>query len=238
MKFRFLMPLLLLAPMAWAQSTPDMASAPHYRLLLSNDQVRVFAVTLRPTERTMARHDHNFLVVTLQDSEVVIWPEGASDITNFRFNQGDVRFSFGGRASGIRNDRTSEYRNITVEFLNPKVTSYGYQPNTGTWEFGSGGINPPVDPNARFKNTLHLGAASVSDIQLLPRDPLGAPELSGPELLIAVTDIDLKAGESERIRKSSGDVVWIPAGRKSTPMNISTDPVRLVLVEFKKAGED
>lgn len=238
MKFRFLMSLLLLAPIACAQTAPDMASAPHYRLLFSNDQVRVFAVTLRARERTMVRHDHNFLVVTLQDSEVVMWPEGASDITNFRFNQGDVRFSFGGRASGIRNDRTSEYRNITVEFLNPKVTSYGYEPHTGSWEFRASGINPPVDPHARFKDTLHLGAASASDIQLLPRDPLPAPELSGPELLIAMTDIDLKAGESERMRKSSGDVVWIPAGRKSTPMNGSTDPVRLVLVEFKKAGEE
>jgi hypothetical protein len=237
MKFRLLI-LLLLAPIAWAQSAPDMASAPHYRVLLSNDQVRVFAVSLRPLERTMARHDHDFLVVTLQDCEVVMWPEGASDITNFRFNQGDVRFSFGGRAIGIRNDRTSEYRNITVEFLDPKVTSFGYQANLGTWEFGASGINPPVDPHARFRNTLHLGAASVSDIQLLPRDPLGAPELSGPELLIALTDIDLKAGESERIRKSSGEVVWIPAGRKSTPMNVSTDPVRLDLVEFKKAGEE
>jgi hypothetical protein len=236
MKWRFLL-LLLLAPMAWAQSAPDMASAPHYRQLLANDQVRVFAVTLRPLERTLARHDHNFLVVTLQDCEVVIWPEGASDITNFRFNQGDVRFSIGGQGVGIRNDHASEYRNITVEFLNPKVTSYGYQASAGSWQFGSSGINPPVDPHARFKNTLHLGAASVSDIQLLPRDSLAIPDLSGPELLIAVTDIDLKAGESERIRKSLGDVVWISAGRKSPPMNVTTDPVRLVAVEFKKAGD-
>ena len=237
MKWCFLLPLLL-AAMAWAESAPDMVSAPHYRQLLANDQVRVFAVTLRPLERTMARHDHNFLVVTLQDCEVVIWPEGASDITNFRFNQGDVRFSIGGQGVGIRNDHASEYRNITVEFLNPKVTSYGYQASTGTWQFGSSGINPPVDPRARFKNTLHLEAASVSDMQLLPRDSLASPDLSGPELLIAVTDIDLKTGESERIRKSSGDVLWISAGRKNTPMNVTTDPVRLVAVEFKKPGED
>jgi hypothetical protein len=237
MKPRLLM-LLLLAPIAWSQTAPDMASAPHYRLVLANDQVRVFAVTLRTLERTMARHDHNFLVITLQDCEAVMWPEGASDITNFRFNQGDVRFSLGGRALGIRNDRASQYRNITIEFLNPKVTSFGYQANLGTWDFGASGVNPPVDPHARFKNTLHLGAVSVSDTQLLPRDPLTTPELSGPELLIAVTDIDLKTSESERIRRSSGDVVWVPAGRKSTPLNVSTDPVRLDVVEFKKTGEE
>ena len=72
--------LLVCAPMTWAQSTPDMASAPHYRQLLTNDQVRVFALTLRPLERTMARHDRNFLVVALLDSDVVIWPEGESNI--------------------------------------------------------------------------------------------------------------------------------------------------------------
>ena len=127
--------------MAWAQSAPDMASAPHYRQLLANDQVRVFALTLRPLERTMARHDNNFLVIALLDCDVVIWPEGESDIVNFHFNQGDVRFYSGGRAIGMRNDRTTEYRNITVEFLDPKVTNYGYQAYSGTWEFGPASIS-------------------------------------------------------------------------------------------------
>ena len=237
MKSRLLM-LLLLSPIAWAQSAPDMASAPHYRLLLSNDQVRVFAVTLKPLERTMARHEHNFLVVTLQDCEVVMWPEGESDIVGFRFNRGDVRFLFGGRSIGIRNDRTTEYRNVTVEFLDPKVTSYGYQANKGTWDYGAAAINPPADPHAKFMNTLNLGVAKVTDVQLLTRDSLPAPETKGPELLIPVTDIDLKVGESERIRKSPGDVVWIPAGRKSAPMNVAADPARLLVVQFKTPAKN
>jgi hypothetical protein len=236
MRPRLVMLLLLWVPIAWAQSALDMASAPRHRLLLANDQVRVFAVTLKPTERTMARHDHNFLVVTLQDCEVIMWPEGESDILGFHFNQGDVRFYFGGRAIGLRNDQTSEYRNVTVEFLNPKVTSYGYQSSKGTWDYGAAAMNPPVDPHTRFVNTLNLGAATVSDIQLLSRDPLPAPEKDGPELLIPTTDIDLKAAESERIRKSSGAAVWIPAGGESTPRSAATDPARLVLVQFKTAA--
>ena len=170
MKSRLLMPLLL-TPVAWAQTAPDMASAPHYRQLLVNGQVRVFALTLRPLERTMARHDNNFLVIALLDCDVVIWPEGESDIVNFHFSQGDVRFNAGGRAIGMRNDRTTEYRNVTVEFLDPKVTNYGYQSYSGTWEFGARPLAPPVDPHARFMNSLLLGAASLSDVQLLSRDP-------------------------------------------------------------------
>ena len=54
---------------------------------------------------------------------------------NFHFSQGDVRFYSGGRAIGMRNDRTTDYRNITVEFLDPKVTNYGYQAYSGTWQF-------------------------------------------------------------------------------------------------------
>ena len=89
MKFR-LLALLLLAPIAFAQGAPDMASAPHYKQLLANDQVRVFALTLSPLEWTLARHDRNFLTLALQDCDVVMWPEGESDILSFRYNQGDV----------------------------------------------------------------------------------------------------------------------------------------------------
>ena len=237
MKVPLLM-LLFLTPVAWAQTAPDMALAPHYQQLLKNDQVRVFALTLKPLERTMARHDNNFLVIALLDCDVVMWPEGQSDIVDFHFNPGDVRFYAGGHGVGLRNDRTSEYRNVTVEFLDPKVTSYGYQASTGTWDYGAVTINPPVDPHAKFMNSTLLGTATVTDVQLLSRDPLAPPEKPGPELLVPVTDIDLKAGEYERMRKRSGDAVWIPAGRKSTFLNATSDAARFVIVFFKMAAKD
>jgi len=128
---RLLLVLLWLALPALAQTPVDIGSEPHHHLVFENDQVRVFSLALHPSERAFVRHTHNFLVVTLQDCEMVMWAEGESDILNFRFNQGDARFFFGGFARGIRNDHTSEYRNITVEFLNSKVTTYGYQTNIG-----------------------------------------------------------------------------------------------------------
>lgn len=237
MKSRFLT-LLLFAPMAWAQGAPDMASAPHYRQLLANDQVRVFSLTLRPLERTMARHDSNFLVVALLDSDVVMWPEGQSDIVDFHFNPGDVRFYLGGGALGIRNDRTSDYRNLTIEFLDPKVTNYGYQAYSGGLDYGPVSVSPPVDPHARFMNSLLLGTVKVDDVQILSRDPLPPPEKPSAELLVPVTDIDLKAGEYERIRKSSGEPIWIPAGRKSTFLNATADPARFTVVLFKTPAKD
>src|SRR5690242_6574101 len=103
----------------------DITAEPHYHLLLSNKQVRVFEVALRPSEHAFVQHHYNFLVVTLQDCEMVMWNQGESQIFNFRFNQGDTRFFYAGAARGVRNDQSSEYRNITIEFLDPKVTTFG-----------------------------------------------------------------------------------------------------------------
>jgi hypothetical protein len=160
-----------------------------------------------------------------------MWPEGESDIQNFHFSAGNVRFYSGGRV-GMRNDRTTDYRNITVEFLDSKVTNYGYQGYSGKWDYGPVSIAPPVDPHAKFMNSMLLGAATVSDVQLLSRDPFPPPEKPGAELLIPVTDIDLKAGEYERMRKSAGDAVWIPMGRKHTFLNATSDPGRFIVIQF------
>ncbi len=134
------------------------AAEPHHRLLLENDNVRVFAVTIPPREATeLTRHEHNFLVVTFQDNEIASWAEGEAGVLTYRFRANDIHFYFGGRARAMRNDTSSEYRNVTVEFLNPKVTTYGYQSNTRRWQYGGNTLLPPVDPNAKFANRMPLG---------------------------------------------------------------------------------
>ena len=237
MKFSKIAPLFIgllgwMRP-SYAEEAADIASEPHYRMLLQNSQVRVFELTLRPTEKAYVRHDHNFLTVTLQDCEMVMWAQGQSDIQNFRFNQGDVHFAYAGPARGIRNDRSSVYRNITVEFMNPKVTTFGYQAREGTWDYGNSGLNPPVDARKKFKSDLDLSEAIASDVQLLQGDTLEPPDKGYAELLIATADIDLKAGSDIHIRKSSGDIVWLGADRKRDLFNSVPDPARFVMVALK-----
>ena len=228
---------LYLVSQAGAQTpVPDeITTEPHHHLLLKNDQVRVFEVRLHPTQHSFVRHQYNFLVITLLDSEIVMWNEGESELLNFRFNKGDIRFFYGGPARGMRNDHTTDYHNITVEFLNPKVTNFGYQATTGKWDYGSTGVNPPVDPSKKFHNMLDLNQAKVSDVQLLQRDVLEPPDKGIFELLIPVTDLDMTAGSDIHARKAPGSVWWIGNGRKSDLMNAVPDPARFVVVEFKPA---
>jgi hypothetical protein len=211
----------------------DITAEPHHHLLMQNEDVRVFEVVLRQTEHAFVRHAYNFLVITLEDSELVMWNEGESEILNFRFGQGDIRFFYGGGARGVRNDRTGEYHNITVEFINPKVTTFGYRATTGKWDYNSSGVNPPLDSSKKFHNTLNMGQADVSDVQLLQRDILEPPDKGIAELLIPLTDLDMKTGSDVHIRKLPGDVWWIGAGRKNDLMNSVMSPARFVLVELK-----
>ncbi len=227
--------LLFVVRLASAQTATDMASDAHHQLLLDNSQVRVFAVTLRSNEQSFVSHEHNFLMVTLQDCEVVMWPEGRSDIQSYRLGEGDVRFLFAGRARGLRNERNTTYRNITVEFLDPKVTTYSYQRDSGAWDYGDSVLRPPVDPHAKFANSLGLGTATATDVQLLPGDSLPLPEKLTAELLIPVSDVDFKTESDTHIRKSPGDAVWIPAGRKSKFLNAGGDPARFIVLEFPEA---
>src|SRR5207245_8279724 len=133
--------------LAQQQLPIDIAAERHERLVHEDNNPRAFGVTIPPREATeLTRHEHNFLVVTFQDSEIASWAEGEAGVLTYRFRANDIHFYFGGRARAMRNDTSSEYRNVTVEFLNPKVTTYGYQSNKRRWQYGGNTLLPPVDP--------------------------------------------------------------------------------------------
>ncbi|HEV2732299.1 MAG TPA: hypothetical protein VGV15_19885, partial [Terriglobales bacterium] len=224
--------ILLSASMLLAQqqASIEITAEPHHHLQLENESVRVFAVAIPPREGTdLTRHDHNFLVVTFQDSEIAFWAEGEAGVLTYRFRANDIHFYFGGRARAMRNDTSSEYRNLTVEFLNPKVTTYGYQSNTRRWQYGGNTLLPPVDPSAKFANRMPLGDAVVKDVQLLPGDEFPKPKEGIAQLLIALSDLQLSSGK-EKIQEEIGGVPWIPSERVEKLVNKGAQPARFVVV--------
>jgi hypothetical protein len=240
MNIRLGLGILLLVPLVAAQNPLDMATEPHHKLLLENDKVRAFLVTLPPRQETpLVEHKHNFLTVTLNDSEIVTWNQGESPIMHFRFAQGETRFLVSGVTRGMRNDGEAEYRNVTIEFLDPRVTSYGYQANTGQWAYGSGVIPPPVDPTAHFDNHMDAGQAVIRDMQLLPGEELRATDKDAriaAELIVAVTDCDWRIPDKARLHKASGEVWWLPGGRSGRMFNDGASAARFLLIEFKESA--
>lgn len=228
MKWSVLTGLLLCSCVVLAQEPAEISAEPHYRLLLENDQLRVYALTLHSDESALVRLRHSFMTVALQEGEIIIWDEGKSPIQHFQMNKGETSFRClspvcstpqlleKGIAGGLRNDRPNDYRNVTVEFLDPNVG----------WAMADGA-------STRFPASIFLGGALVVDVQLDPGEASQAPDKTNAELIIPLSDIDLKGIGGIRIRKSTGEVAWIPAGQNSALANAGRDPARFITVEFR-----
>lgn len=224
------LPLTLLCGscLAAGQTAADLGADPHYHLLLENSSVRVFRMTLHPDESAYFRFQRSFLTVSLQDGEIIVWDEGKSPIQHFQVRTGEASFHClspicatpeqlaKGAAGGYRNDRLKDYRNVTVEFLEPNV---GWDAVQGAGLTGA--------PGATF-----LGGAILADAQLQPGELFPAPEKRGAEIIIPLSDVDLKGSEGIRIRKSIGEAAWIPAEATSALINDGRAPAWFVVVEF------
>jgi hypothetical protein len=216
------------------QSPAAIDQDPHFRLLLENPHVRVFALTLSPNNESFVRYEHNVVTVAPEDGEVIMWKEGESPIQHFRVNRGQIQFFLGQSVRGYRNDaKRSDFRNVTVEFLDQGVTTYGYRYYTGKWDYGPSILNPPVDATGHFVNSLDLNRAVASDVQLLPQEFL--PPSKRPQTLVAISPVDLRLGK-RRIRLEPGEVLWLE-GREAELVNGANDPARFAVVELKTADE-
>lgn len=94
---------------------------------------------------------------------MIIWDEGKSPTQHFQAHKGDTNFvrlaqdqQTKGVSGGFRNDRPSNYRNITIEFLDPAV---------GWAQMGNGTIGSPA--------SMFLGGALVADVLLQPGAEFG-----------------------------------------------------------------
>jgi hypothetical protein len=200
-----------------------MAHDSHYQLLLENSQVRVFGLTLRAGETAFTRHEHNYLLVTLKDCQPVMWREGESPIISFPSKQGGLGFIVAGSTSGMRNDQKSKCRFLAIEFLGPE-TDYRY---------GADVPSPPMDASSKSIQTGPLGIDYLTRVQLPHGDSLPARPDDIGELLIPITDVDLKTENDNDIRRSTGEVEWIESGKASALENAGEGVARFALVRFR-----
>lgn len=220
---------------SWQSAKPaDITEDPHYRILMENAEVRVFALTLAPGTQSFVRHEHNYLTVQIEDHEAIMWKNDESPVQHFRAPSGEIHFFLGGAAHGIRNNSNTEFRNVTVEFMDPQVTVYGYRFESGKYDFGPNVLNPPVDPEGHFVNSLDLEKAVARDAQLLPGESL--PTTKRASLVIAVTPLQLSLGAGKKISLKPGEVQWREAG-ETVLTNTGPGRERFAMVEFRLPTE-
>jgi quercetin dioxygenase-like cupin family protein len=238
-----MMGLVFLASTALAQQqqSVEITSEPSHHLVFQNEYVRVFDVTVAPKGTTLVhRHNHDYLFVTLGDSDVVSARPGEKPVA-LLLKDGEVRFTPGNFAHAAINNSVRPFHNITIELLKPSANV-----KTCTENCDSGGCIGAI-PRAPGDNSPLPGCPVafrrisadqwiVSLVTLPPSARIEKHTHTMPHLVVAVSDLDLTSqtdSASNNFKRSPGGLGWVPAGVTHTLTNNSSKQAQFVTLEFK-----
>jgi mannose-6-phosphate isomerase-like protein (cupin superfamily) len=226
--------VLFLTTSLTAQSAPEVeiTAEPHHHQTFANAQVRVFNVELPAhAETLMHRHRHDYIYVTLGDSEVVNTVQGKDPVT-VKLQDGQTGFLPGNFAHQARNLRDQPFRIVNIELLQDDKL----RASPAKWD------------EDRGLDILHGGTKEilfvkdgvrVSEIELQPEGT--APMPATAFLLVAVSDLRLEAADKPRnaprsawdsIDQKSGDSYWPPTGSLHALTNTGHHPAKFITLEF------
>lgn len=233
MKRRLLLPfLLVVASFLAAQSTSEVAitAEPHHHLVLENEQVRVWRAEVAPHDATlMHRHEHDYVFVSLGESDVENTVQGKPPAT-LKMHDGETRFSPGGFAHIARDLADTPFRALAVEFMQDQAA---HKNPPAKWDEERG-------LNVFTGGTQHImfvqDGVRVSEVEMQPGATLPSHHHSGPHLMVAVTDLDVRSdveGQGPMPgHLKSGDVKWLPGGYTHTLTNTGKQEAKFVTLEF------
>jgi len=226
--------LLMFSGVAWVQAPESVpiTSEPSHHLVLQNEYVRVFDVAVAPKATTLVhRHEHDYLFVTLGDSDVLNERAGEKPV-RLVLKDGETHFTPGGFAHAAANNLGTPFHNTTIEILQP---SSGVKTCT---ESCSQQIPCAGKPEScpTVQRLITSDQWEVTEVTFPPHGSLGTHTHRGPHLVIPVSELDLldttPGREATEITRNPGGVGWVPATTHSVSNN-SNNPVRLITLQFK-----
>jgi hypothetical protein len=224
----FFICLAILAILAAAPEV-EIIAEPHHHLVLENQSVRVFKVDVPAHSDTLMHwHRHDYIYVTLGDTEVVNAVKDKPPVT-LKLRDGETHFSPATFAHIARNLSDQPFRNITIEILEDE----SLRRSTAHWE------------EDRGLETFHGGTQEilfvkdgirVSEFEVQPSGIVPMYHHIGPLLLVAVTDLEIRSDVvgmgSMPGRFKSGDSKWLPGNYSDTITNTGIQLAKFVTLEF------
>jgi len=221
----------LLVSLAIAQTASEVpiTSEPSHHLVLENQYVRMFSVSVAPHAATLLhRHSHDYFFVNFGDSHISNEVEGKSPV-ELHLSDGEVRFAEGNFAHVARNLSDQPFRNDAIELLQDEKLRQA--PSRWPTEGGD-----KTFPGGRSKVLLVRDAVRVSEANLDAGAATPSHHHDGPHLLLAISDLSLRSdaegGGSTTITLKAGEVKWLDGGLTHTLTNTSSRPARFLTFEF------
>lgn len=239
MKRLFLVLALLFSASLPAQApvAVPIPKEPHHHLVLENDYVRVFRVSLPAHDATLLhQHDVPYVYVSLGPADVINAVQGKPE-ARIVMADGQVGYSPGHFAHIARTDAGSTFDNVTIELLHPQ----GETQNICT-KVVDGPVmdcsGPPMNriPNFPDKGLplFQTGEVFVNEVNV-PKGPNHVEMTGGPDALLVVLAspglrFHLEGHPSTNI--FAGEVLWLPAGKKCSVSAARGVPLRFLTLTF------
>src|SRR5271170_6096712 len=171
-------------------------------------------------------HRHDYIYVTLGDSEIVNAVKDKPPAT-VKLQDGETRFSPATFAHIARNLTDQPFRNVTIEILEDESLRHATSP----WDTKEA-VQRNKDralltfPGGTQQILFVKDAIRVSEFELQPGAVVPLHHHTGPHLLVAVSDLDLRENDIRSDVKidvpggphgpmpdhfNSGDSKWLPA---------------------------
>jgi hypothetical protein len=228
--------LCLATTLLTAQATApevEITAEPHHHLTFENKSIRVFSVDVPPnTETLMHWHRHDYISVSLGPAEIVNTVKDKPPIT-VKLPDGDVRFVSATFAHFVRDLAGSPFRNVTIEILDDEAL----RKSTAKWDEDRG---LDVRTNGTKQILFVKDGIRATEFDLQPGGIVPTHHHTGPHLLVAVSDLDLRSDVEGQGPNSgpmpahfkSGDSKWLPANYSHTLTNTASTPAKFVTLEF------
>ncbi|HEX8810490.1 MAG TPA: cupin domain-containing protein, partial [Terracidiphilus sp.] len=167
--------------------------------------------------------------ITLGASEVENDVKGKPPVT-LKLQDGEARFVPGNFAHVARNQASTPFRNVTIELLQDEAARKTPPP---AWDEDRG---LHVFTGGTQDIMFVQDGVRVSEIELQPGATIPSHHHSGPHLVVAVSDLNLRSDVEGKgpmpAQLKSGDVKWLPGGYTHTLTNTSNQPAKFVTLEF------
>ena len=234
---------------AQAPTAVPITKEPHHHLVLENDYVRVFRVSVPAHDATLLhQHDVPYIYVSLGPADVINAVQGKPE-ARIVMADGQLGYSLGHFAHIARNESDKDFNNVTIELLRPQGESHNLCEKIVEGPLkdcqSSGSSTVPADsplrafmratgPRQLFETEEIFVSSHSAPAPIEQHYSESAPHAA--RLLVAEDNSELRldlAGESSK-SLHSGEVFWLEAGKKWTIVTPLPHKVtRFLLIRFK-----
>jgi hypothetical protein len=217
---------------AQAPVAVPLSQEPHHHLVLENDYVRVFRVSLPAHAATLLhQHDVPYLYVSLGPADVVNAVQGRPE-ARIVMADGQLGYSPGHFAHIARTDAGSTFDNVTIELLKPQLFPHNVCAPVLSSGFAA------CDPAAKARFVMETQVATTEmDVNLAWLVPKAKHEeiTKLPVLVIGTGDCQIKLSVKGKPVKilQEGEVAWFDAGSRVRFSNEGSKNGRYFELSFK-----